>query len=110
MALAPPLTLVVRVLRPAIALLNSVANRALRAIGVQPKNEITSAFTRDEVAGLVDESRREGLLDPHEARLLARTVLLPLGRLATVDVGVTPEQLEQARGAHRLLTPPRPSR
>ena len=34
--LAPPLTLIVRVLRPAIALLNWIANRTLRAVGVEP--------------------------------------------------------------------------
>ena len=104
LALAPPLALVVRVVRPAIAFLNWIADRTLRLVGVEPKDEITSAFTRDEVAGLVDESRRQGLLDPNEERLLvgalkfeerdARTVLLPLERLQIVDAGTTPEELE----------------
>ena len=86
LALAPPLTLIVRVLRPAIALLNWIANRTLRAVGVEPRDEVTSAFTRDEVAGFVAESRREGMLDRNEERLLigalefeerdARSVLL----------------------------------
>src|SRR5215211_5272567 len=46
LTLAPPMTLIVRVLRPAIALLNWIANRTLRAVGVEPRDEITSAFTR----------------------------------------------------------------
>jgi CBS domain containing-hemolysin-like protein len=106
LALAAPLMTVVRILRPGIALLNWIANRTLRAVGVEPKTEVTSAFTRDEVAGLVDESRREGLLDPGEERLLvgalqfeerdARAVLLPLDRLETVGAGATPHELEQA--------------
>lgn len=105
LALAPPLVLVVRVLRPAIATLNWFANLTLRAVGVQPKDEVTSAFTRDEVAGLVEESRREGLLDHDEGRLLvgalqfeerdARKVLLPLDQLETVPADVTPHELEQ---------------
>jgi CBS domain containing-hemolysin-like protein len=103
--LAPPLTLVVRALRPAIALLNWIANVTLRTVGVHPQDEVTSAFTRDEVAGLVEESRREGLLDQHEGRLLvgalqfeerdARAVLLPVDGLETVMPTVTPHELEQ---------------
>ena len=105
LVLAPPLTAIVRVFRPAIALLNWIANATLRAGGVRVQDEVTSAFTRDEVADLVDESRREGLLDQHEGRLLigalkfeerdARTVLLPVDALETVPVDVTPHELEQ---------------
>jgi CBS domain containing-hemolysin-like protein len=105
LVLAPPLVLVVRILHPAISLLNLLANLVLRLFGVTAQNEVASAFTRDEVAGLVDESRREGLLDQHEGRLLvgaltfeerdARAVLLPLDRLETVAPDVTPSQLEQ---------------
>ena len=105
LALAPPLALVVRVLHPFIALLNWIANRVLRLAGVTPKDEVTSAFTRDEVAGLVEESRREGMLDREEERLLvgaltfeerdARTVLLPRDRLVTVAPDVTPHEVEE---------------
>lgn len=104
LALAPPLVLVVRIMRPAIAFLNAVANATLRLFGVTPQDEVTSAFTRDEVAGLVDESRREGLIDPQEGRLLigalkfeerdARAVLLSTNDLVTVPETVTPAELE----------------
>ena len=50
LALGPVLSTVVRVLRPLIWLLNQGANLVLRCLRVQPKDEITSAFTRDEVA------------------------------------------------------------
>jgi len=103
--LAPPLTFVVRLLRPVIAVLNWIANSTLRLVGVEPRDEVTSAFTRDEVAGLVDESRREGLLDADEGRLLAgalrfeqgtaASVLLPIEQLETVASDVTPAELEQ---------------
>ena len=104
LALAPPLAIIVRVLHPFIALLNWIANRVLRLAGVTPKDEVTSAFTRDEVAGLVEESRREGMLDREEERLLvgaltfeerdARTVLLPREELVTVSPDVTPNEVE----------------
>src|SRR5829696_3304668 len=104
LALAPPLAILVRVLHPFIALLNWTANRVLRLAGVTPKDEVTSAFTRDEVAGLVEESRREGMLDSEEERLLvgaltfeeraARTVLLTRDELVTVAPDVTPHEVE----------------
>jgi CBS domain containing-hemolysin-like protein len=112
LALGPPLALVVRGLGPAIILLNWIANATLRAVGVEPRDEVTSAFTRDEVAGLVAESRKEGLLDADESRLLtgalefeqrtARAVLLPIERFVTVSPQVTPAQLEEvaARTGH----------
>src|SRR5215207_10063898 len=103
LALAPPLTVVVRALRPAIAALNWIANRTLRAVGVEARDEVTSAFTRDEVAGFVEDSRREGLLDLGEERLLigalqfeerdVRSVLLPLDDIESVGVDVTPAEV-----------------
>jgi CBS domain containing-hemolysin-like protein len=63
LALTPPLAAVVRVLRPVIVVLNALANGVLRLLRVAPKDEVTSSFTRDEVAGLFDQSRAGGLLD-----------------------------------------------
>jgi CBS domain containing-hemolysin-like protein len=106
LVLAGPLVLLVRVLAPAVRALNWIANRLLTLAGVHVRDEVASAFTRDEVAGLVAESRREGLLDPMEERLLvgalkfeerdARAVLLAADRLETLPVTVTPAQVEQA--------------
>lgn len=103
--LTPLLVLVVRALRPFITALNAVANRVLARFGIEPQDEVTSAFTRDEVAGLVEESRREGLLEPGEEQLIAgalafeerdvRAVLLPAGELETVPEDVTPAELEE---------------
>jgi CBS domain containing-hemolysin-like protein len=108
LVLAPPLVLVVRILHPAIALLNWIANRTLRAFGVEPQDEVTSSFTRDEVAGLVSESTREGHLDANEQRLLigalefeerdARSVLLALDDVEAVPVDVTPAEVEDVAG------------
>jgi CBS domain containing-hemolysin-like protein len=105
LVLGPPLVAVVTVLKPFIVVLNAVANGVLRLLRVQPKDEISSTFTREEVAGLVEESRREGLLDADEYDLLSgalgfheRTVervLLPVGELATVRRGARVAEVEQ---------------
>lgn len=104
LALGPPLSLISKAINPIITALNRFANVFLRLAGVEPKDEVTSAYTRDEVAGLVEESRREGLLDPGERRLLVgaltfeeqdvRSVLLPLASLETIPPDVTPAEVE----------------
>jgi CBS domain containing-hemolysin-like protein len=108
LALGPPIVAVVKVLHPVIWLLNRSANGTLRLLGVTPSDEVTSAFTRDEVAGLVRESRREGMLDADETRLLtgalefqerdASSVLLPMETIVTLPITVTPAEVEEAAG------------
>jgi len=108
LALAPPMAAVVRVLKPVIWLLNKSANGVLRLVGVTPSDEVTSAFTRDEVAGLVEESQREGMLDDDETRLLtgalefeerdASAVLLPMETIVTLPITVTPAEVEETAG------------
>ncbi|BDZ38711.1 hypothetical protein GCM10025863_13250 [Microbacterium suwonense] len=58
--LAPPLVWVSRVFGPVIHALNGMANAFLRLFRVEPKNEAASTFTIEEVATIVDRSRREG--------------------------------------------------
>lgn len=108
LVLGPPLVMIVRGLRPFIAGLNWIANISLRSVGVTPKDEVTSAFTRDEVAGLVEESHREGLFEHGEGRLLldalqfedrtAQAVLLPMAELETVAPDATPAMVEELAG------------
>lgn len=105
MALALPLRLYSILVFPLIAVLNAGANGILRLIGVEPRDEVASAFTRDEVSGLVQQSRREGKLDVHEGRLLsgalefeerdARSVILPIDSIETVPEVVTPAEVER---------------
>ena len=103
--LAPPLAGLVLVLRPVIVVLNALANLGLRALRVEPRDEVTSAFTREEVAGLLAESRREGLLEPGRERLLSEAlafdertvtaVLVPVSALVTVPPGMSPAGVEE---------------
>lgn len=103
--LAPTMVLVVTLLKPLIHVLNTTANGILRLLRVEPRDEVSSSFTRAEVGGFVDESRREGLLDDEEYGLLAgaldftsrtvESVLLPADRLATVPRGATLGEVEE---------------
>lgn len=105
LVLGPFMLVVVYLLKPVVVLLNMIANGAIRLLRVEPREEVGSAFTHQEVAGLVDESRREGLLDEDEYGLLSgalefeqgtvqRVVLQP-GQLITVSQPVTPAEIER---------------
>jgi CBS domain containing-hemolysin-like protein len=103
--LGPPMMLVVTVLKPLVVTLNAIANGVLRLMRVEPKDEVSSTYTREEVAALVDESRGEGLLPQDEYDRLAgalgftertvTSVLLPVAELATVPRGASVEQVEK---------------
>lgn len=99
----PPLVAIARVLRPVIGALNWVANGVVRMLGVEPRDEVASAFTADEVQLIVERSSAEGTLDDNAGLLAgalefsehqAVDVMVPAGALANVPAGVTVEQLE----------------
>lgn len=83
--------------RPAIALLNGSANGLLRAIGIEPKEELSGARTAEELSSLVRHSASAGLLEADTATLLDRTL-----RFAehTADDVMTPRTLIES--IHRL--------
>ena len=70
--LAPPLVFVSRVFRPIIWALNAMANAVLRLFKVEPKDEATSTYTLDEVAAIVEQSTREGVLSDTTGALVQR--------------------------------------
>src|SRR5690606_12825044 len=67
--LAPPLVFVGRLVSPIIRLLDGSANWILRRFGVEPRSEATSTFTLDQVATIVAESKRVGLLSDDSGTL-----------------------------------------
>jgi CBS domain containing-hemolysin-like protein len=69
--LAPPMLALVTLLRPVIVTLDAMAKAILRLMKIEPKDELSSTFTREEVAALVEESRGEGLLAKDEYDRLA---------------------------------------
>lgn len=104
LVLGPPMYAIVTALRPVIVGLNAVANGCLRLLRVEPKDEVASAYTREEVAALVEESRGEGLLGADEYDRLAgalgftektvAAVLLEPATLSTVRRGSTGADVE----------------
>ncbi|SDS31339.1 hemolysin family protein [Microterricola viridarii] len=107
--LAPPLVLVARVFKPVIVALNATANGVLRLFGVEPKSETTSAFTLDEVATIVNQSTREGVLRDSTGALTAafefttkkvRDVAVPMASLVSLPFNATPTDLERAVARH----------
>jgi CBS domain containing-hemolysin-like protein len=104
--LGPFMLGVVLVLKPFVLLLNGAANVIVRLFRVEPKDEVASTYTHDEVAGLVEESRREGLLDEDEFSLVSGAldfhegtvdrVLLPRDGLVTIPPAATPVDVERA--------------
>ncbi|MEZ5110866.1 MAG: hemolysin family protein [Microbacteriaceae bacterium] len=72
------------VFRPAIALLNGSANGLLRAMGVEPKEELSGARSAEELSSLVRRSASAGVLEQETASLLNRT--LTFARLSAADV------------------------
>ena len=63
------------VFKPAVSLLNNSANGLLRAIGIEPKEELSGARTAEELSSLVRRSAMQGSLDLDTATLLNRTLL-----------------------------------
>jgi len=107
--LAPPLVFVARVFRPVIFSLNWLANGVLRLCRVTPKDEATSSFTLDEVAGIVRQSTREGVLNDASGTLSAAfeftskrvsDVEVPLTGIVFLPLAASPADLQRAVAAH----------
>jgi CBS domain containing-hemolysin-like protein len=72
------------VFRPAITVLNGSANGVLRAMGIEPKEELSGARTAEELSSLVRRSASAGVLEEDTASLLDRS--LTFARLTAADV------------------------
>jgi CBS domain containing-hemolysin-like protein len=104
--MVPPLVAFMRLTRPVIALFSRVARLVLRLFGVQPRDEVGSAYSREDLANLIADSSREGLLDSQEQRRLTQTlsttqrsvtdVLIPISGLTTVPAEPTLGDIERA--------------
>ncbi|MET9546379.1 hemolysin family protein [Streptomyces sp. NPDC006627] len=81
---AGPQHVFARLFRPVISLLNAVANRLVRALGVEPAEELASARTPGELVSLARHSARAGALEQDTADLFVRT--LSLGELTAQHV------------------------
>ncbi len=113
--LAPPLVFVATIFRPIIVALNATANAVLRLFGVEPKNEANSVFNLGEVATIVAQSQKEGILRDATGTLSAafeftekkvQDVAIGLASLVTLPEDAAPSDVERAvaqRGFSRYI-------
>jgi CBS domain containing-hemolysin-like protein len=104
LVLGTPIWAIVSVTRPVISGVNALASGVLHLFGVRLMDEVSSTYTREEVAALVEESRGEGLLEDGEYDRLSGalgftektvdTVLMPPETLQTVRRGSTGAEIE----------------
>ncbi len=105
LVLAPSLLFITTVLRPVIRLMEGLAKAMVRALGIEPKDELTSAFTAKEVQFIVAESHRKGLIEADRHGMARRVlefsdrvaadVAVPLHELVTLPLGATPDDVER---------------
>ncbi|WP_405679045.1 hemolysin family protein [Streptomyces sp. NBC_01511] len=102
--LGPALVGLARALRPVIFTINAFANVLLKLLRVETKDEVSATFSDAELARMVTDAGDAGLLDNRAAERLhdalelghrpVRDVVMPLERVVTARVGITPVELE----------------
>src|SRR4051794_2251015 len=83
-AVAPLQRAFTTALRPLIAVFNGSANALLRAVGVEPREELSGGRSPQELAALVRRSAQVGTLDESTATLLTNSI--DFTELTAVDV------------------------
>lgn len=102
--LAPMHGVLVRLIAPAIWLLDALATLAVRSFGQEPVDELEEAIGKPELAAILEASRREGLIEDFDHDLLtgaldlgSRTVasvMIPRDRVVAVDRQTTVAEVE----------------
>ncbi len=115
LVLAPSLVFISRLISPVIRTMNAVANGIIRLTGVVPKAEATSAYTLDQVASIVEESTKTGLLSDRSGALSAafkfttktvQDLTIPMEDLITLPDEASPRDVQNAvsqRGFSRYV-------
>jgi len=90
--------------RPLVWVLNAVANLGVRSFGVEPKDELVSTHTAEELAVLVAASKEEGTIQGFAAELLTgvldfggrevSSVMVGRDRICTLPATATPAEAE----------------
>jgi CBS domain containing-hemolysin-like protein len=62
------------VFKPIVVLFNGTANRVIRSMGIEPKEELSGARSAEELSFLIRRSATEGALDRDDAAILHRTL------------------------------------
>ncbi|GAA3006117.1 hemolysin family protein [Kitasatospora albolonga] len=105
MLLVPPLVATTKALRPLVFSINAFANAILRMLKVEPKDEVGSVFTEDELSRMVQDSSDAELLSERDTELLqdalelgsrpVSEVVTPTAQVVFARPGTTPAQLEE---------------
>ena len=103
MLLARPTAVYGILARPVVALLDGLALRLTRALGVEPTDELESIRDREEIELLIRSSGEKGTLDAGEVELLTRSIrlagksaddaMVPRVRMVTIDKTATIDSL-----------------
>ena len=110
-ALSPAATVVHGILKPVILLFNGAANWTVRRLGIEPREEIHTHRSLDELAYLIKSSGDSGALDPEAHSILTRTLrfghktaadaLTPRVHIRAVPVTATVAELAAEAGTSR---------
>ena len=113
--LAVPNHIYVTLFRPVIRMLNAMANAGVRLFGVEPRDTLSTAHTREELAMMLAASREEGLVEEVAHQLLTgaldfatrpiSAVMVPRERVVSVrrdDTVAHAEQVVVTSGLSRL--------
>ena len=73
-ALVPPMVLMSRLLGPVISFLNGAANATVRRLGIEPREELTSVRSLEELELLIRSSGEEGTLEGSALTMLTRAI------------------------------------
>jgi CBS domain containing-hemolysin-like protein len=102
--LAPLLAGIAWLFTPIIWALNATANGLVRLTGTEPKDEAQSVFTLDEMATIVEQSRKEGKLSDTVGAVSAtiefttkkvNDITVPIDQIVSLPDGATPADIER---------------
>ena len=116
LAIAFPMVLFSRVMRPFVWILNTVANRISRSLGYGVTGENEDAHTEEEIRVLMEESHRQGLIDKTElefvdnvfdfADLSVREIMIPRTDMVCLDLEDSLEESIEMAMEERLTRYP----
>lgn len=108
LVLSGPLLLLAKIVHPIVSALNSIANMFLHLMKVEPKDEVTSAFTAEEVKSIIASSALSGTMEADDAEMLSKALefsnltaegtMVQRGALVTLPPEPTVETFERTIG------------
>lgn len=103
--LAIPFQTFMTVFRPLIVVLNGIANLVLRLFGVEPRDELETTRTAEDLAQVIAAGRQEGVIEEFAHKLLtgaivfserdASEVMVPRPDIVALPATATPAEIER---------------